>query len=88
MKGLGIEPITEFVDYLCGNCGSSHWIIKIGHRSDGKTFLETICANPECTAQRRQELGVEADALIVWDELDITGQGHDARDVEECTEVN
>jgi hypothetical protein len=40
-----------------------------------------MCADKDCQHARRVEHGVGAEAPLVWDEFDITGQGHDPQDV-------
>lgn len=80
--------ITELIEYTCAGCGSDTWTIFIGHRTDGSTFLNTICANKECVERRREQLQAPDDALIVWNEFDITGQGHDSADLPSTDAVN
>lgn len=63
------QLITELVQYKCGDCGGDNWILKIGYRSDDRTFLIVTCANKSCVERKRASLGVDKEALIVWDEF-------------------
>ena len=75
------KPKIDLINYSCAECGSHDWIIKIGHVDDGRTFLYVICADEDCQKQQREENGVEDNAPLIWDEFDITGQGHDPQDI-------
>lgn len=80
MKELSLQ--TELIAYRCGNCGSTEFKLFIGHRTDKKTFLIITCANERCVERRRRDIGAEDDALLVWNEFDITGQGKDEEEIE------
>lgn len=75
------RPGLDLINYSCAECDGSTWTIRIGHYDDGRTFLYITCANEECQEARRAEYGVSKDAPLIWDEFDITGQGHDPQDV-------
>jgi hypothetical protein len=76
-----VKQTVELTEYTCGDCRGNLWHLAIGHRSDGVTQLIIVCADPECVARKREELGVPEDEMIVWNELNITGQGYDAEDL-------
>lgn len=82
------DTVTEISGYACGDCGSNTWTLNVGHRSDGKTFLIVSCGNKKCVDKKRKELHASPDAQLVWDEFDITGQGHDIMDGYEPDEIN
>jgi hypothetical protein len=82
------DLVTELIDYKCGDCGSEDWTLKIGRRSDGKVFLIITCGNPACVEKKRLALGASEDALIIWDELDITDSHYGNEEDDYPTEVN
>lgn len=82
------DLVTELVNYKCGDCGSDSWTLRIGHRSDGRTFLIVSCANQVCVERKRLALDAEPDALIVWDEFDITSSYNKTEEDEMPAEVN
>jgi len=72
---------VEIIDYMCGDCGNNAWELRVGHASDGRTLLVVSCANQDCVNEKRTTEGAAPDELMIWDELDITGQGHDPEDM-------
>ena len=75
------KPSVDLTNYLCGECGGNTWNLKIGHCDDGRTYLYVMCANKDCQSSLRTIHGVDDDVPLIWDELDITGQGHDPQDM-------
>ena len=74
------KTAIECIDYSCAGCDGNKWNIHLAYREvDGvpRTFLITICANEDCVERRREELSAPLGALIMWDQFEITGQGHD-----------
>jgi len=82
------DALTELVDYKCGDCGGESWTIYIGHTTDGRTFLMTVCANKECVKNKRDALKLEEEQFVIWDEFEISGQGHDYYDHHETDMMN
>lgn len=80
--------IMETTSYLCGDCGGRNWTLRIGHRSDNKTFLLICCADPICVEKKRKEVDAETTDHVIWDELDITGMGYDIQDIDEPRILN
>jgi hypothetical protein len=62
---------------MCGNCGSNTWELQLKYGTDGTTTLVIICGNKECVKAKRKLLQASEDSIIIWEELDITGQGYD-----------
>jgi hypothetical protein len=76
------EETVDLINYFCAECNGEDWNLKIGHHQDGRTFLYVMCASPECQKAQRIKYNIDNDDLpLVWDELDITGQGHDPQDM-------
>ena len=73
----------EIIEYECADCGGIEMNVFIGHSGDGNnTYLIISCGNKDCVEFKRQEVGAGDEAIIVLDELDITGQGYDPDDLE------
>ncbi len=72
--------LSRVVEYLCQSCGKNDWVLRLGYSDDGKTLLMVNCADPACTEKLRQEHGGQPTDLFLWDQLDISGQGHDLDD--------
>lgn len=82
------DLVTELVEYKCGDCGGDNWTLKIGRRSDGKVFLIISCGNQACVERKRLSLGASSDALIIWDELDITDSHYGSEEDDLPIEAN
>lgn len=76
-----MKVVTELITYCCAECNKNAWTLYVGHRSDGVTELVVSCANPTCQKTKRKELDADDGDLIIWDTFDISGQGHDAEDI-------
>lgn len=77
----GEAPVTRVNDYLCEGCGKNNWVLRLGYTADGKTYLWIVCSDPACTEHLRTEHGGKETDLFLWDQLEITGQGHDLADI-------
>lgn len=75
---------SEAIDYVCADCGSTTWELKIVHESDELTTLLVICSNQQCVENKKHELNIRNNnnAYPIWDEFNITGQGKDKADLE------
>lgn len=73
------DDVTELIGYVCADCGGNDWTLRIGQRSDGKTFLVVSCGNSKCLEHKRKELGTSPDALLIWDEFDISDSSYGQR---------
>jgi len=75
------QPQVNLINYYCAECGGEDWTLKIGHCNDGRTFLYISCANQGCIKTKRAEYKAGPEDPLIWDEFDITGQGHDPDDM-------
>lgn len=81
----------ELTEYCCGNCHGNTWELSVAHSDTGKTYLVISCANKDCVKKRREELDVDendTDALVIWDQFDISGQGYDKQEEEDNATYN
>jgi len=75
------SKMIELTSYSCGDCNGDTWKLFVSHE-DGKTFLTIICADEDCVDNRTESLDPGSTEAIVWDHLDITGQGYDLDTIE------
>ena len=75
------QPQVDLINYFCAECNGEDWNLKIGHCEDGRTFLYVMCGNEKCQAAQQVKYGTDESTPLIWDSLDITGQGHDPEDI-------
>lgn len=75
-----LSETTELIGYVCGDCSSKLWLIRIGKNASGRTDLIITCGNKECVERRRKELGAGPDELLIWDSFDISDSSYGSWD--------
>ena len=72
---MEITSIPEVFPFICGDCSSEIFTLKLIKNDDEKTVhLLITCGNESCLEKKRLRLGLPTNELLVWESIDVTGR--------------